>query len=117
MFKKIILSVILIITSIEFLPSALSATVFTTYIGTGHSIDLASAFTILIYFNMIKEPMAQLPLFMTRFVQLLVSMRRIQEYVDSDEIDSAKVVRRITGAGGVVEDLEGAKKMDESVCI
>ena len=32
----------------------LSAVAFTTYIGTGHSIDLKTTFTVLTFFNIIK---------------------------------------------------------------
>lgn len=93
MYKRIAFWLALIITSLYFFPGILSSVVFTTYIGTGHQIDLASAFTVLVFFDLIKEPLRQLPLFVSQFIQLVVSMKRIQEYIDSDEIDQAMLIQ------------------------
>lgn len=41
------------ITSLYFFPSILSSVVLSTYIGTGHTIDLSTTFTVLVFFNMI----------------------------------------------------------------
>jgi ATP-binding cassette subfamily C (CFTR/MRP) protein 1 len=77
MFRKIAFWLSLIISSLYFFPQVLSSVVFSTYIGTGHFVDLSTAFSVLIFFELIKEPMRQLPTFISSTIQLLVSMRRI----------------------------------------
>jgi ABC-type bacteriocin/lantibiotic exporter with double-glycine peptidase domain len=41
-------------TSLEFFPNILSSVVLSTFIGTGHSIDLPTTFSVLIFFGMIQ---------------------------------------------------------------
>lgn len=77
MFRKIAFWLTIIISSLYFFPQVLSSVVFATYIGNDHYISLSTAFSVLIFFDLIKEPMRQLPTFISSFIQLLVSMRRI----------------------------------------
>jgi len=42
------------VTSFYFFPQILSTVVFSTYIGTGHSLDLATAYTVMTIFNNLK---------------------------------------------------------------
>lgn len=41
-------------TSLYFFPSILGAAVFSTYIGSGHYLDLSVAYTVNTFFNLIK---------------------------------------------------------------
>jgi len=75
--KSIAIWLTAIIASLYFFPQVLSSVVFSTYIGTGHDIDLATAFTVLILFDLIKNPLRQLPLFFSSFIQVMVAIRRI----------------------------------------
>jgi hypothetical protein len=65
MFRKIAFWLSIIISSLYFFPQVLTSVVFATYIGTGHYIDLSTAFSVLIFFDLIKEPMRQLPTFIS----------------------------------------------------
>ena len=56
------------ITSLYFFPNILSSVVFSTYIGTGHPIDLATSFSVLVFFDLIKDPMRQLPTCISTFI-------------------------------------------------
>lgn len=56
------------ISSLYFFPSILSSVVMSTFIGTGHTIDLPTTFTILVLLDMIREPIRQLPYFLTSFI-------------------------------------------------
>lgn len=58
----------LLITAMLFFPNILSSVVFSIYIGTGHSIDLATAFSIIIFFDLIIDPMINFPMMITAFV-------------------------------------------------
>ena len=46
-----------VISSLYFFPSVLGSVVFSTYIGTGHYIDLQTAFTVIVFFGLIKDPL------------------------------------------------------------
>ena len=86
MYKVIAVWLSLVITSLYFFPNILSSVVFATYIGTGNNLNLATAFTCLVFFDIIKEPIRQLPLFISSFIQFKVSMNRIQKYIDISEV-------------------------------
>ena len=90
--KKIAIWLTLLIASIYFFPNILSSVVFTTYIGTGHTIDLATAFSVLVFFDLIIEPMINLPLFISVFVDFRVSMKRIQDFLSTKEIDMKNLI-------------------------
>ena len=51
------------VTSLYFFPSLLSAVVIATYIGLGNTLDLDIAFTVMTILNLIKEPLRSLPMF------------------------------------------------------
>lgn len=53
---------------------------------TGKSIDLATAFTVLIFFDKITGPMQSLPWMISGFLQLIVSMKRIEKFLNQDEL-------------------------------
>ena len=92
MFKRMAWVNSFMISSLYFFPSVLGSVVFSTYIGTGHYIDLQTAFTVMIFFGLIQDPLRQFPLFISSLLQLVVSMKRIQEFLEADEIDQTKIV-------------------------
>ena len=92
LYRKVAIIDTLIITSLYFFPSILSSVVFTTYIGFGHQIDLASAFTVLVFFDLIKNPIRTLPLFITEYLDMKVSIVRLQSFIDADEVDGGCLV-------------------------
>lgn len=47
---------IFFISALFFLPSILSSVVMATYIGSGHTIDLSTTFTVLVLLNLIRDP-------------------------------------------------------------
>jgi len=81
-----------VLSSLYFFPSVLSSVVFSTYIGFGNYIDLKDAFTVMVFFGLVKGPLQSLPMFVNQMIQLVVSMNRIQEFIDSDEVDRDKIV-------------------------
>jgi len=66
-----------IVTSLYFFPQILSGVVFTTYIGTGHTLSLSDAITVLVIFDLIRAPLRAVPMFLADISQLVVSLRRI----------------------------------------
>jgi len=66
-----------IITSLYFFPMFLSSVIFATYCGTGHTLGIAMAFSVLTVLNLIKEPIRSLPLFIGQLMEFAVAMTRI----------------------------------------
>jgi ATP-binding cassette, subfamily C (CFTR/MRP), member 1 len=60
-------------------PNLMPAVCFTTYIGLDlqPSLDLATATSCLIYFGLIAGPMNWVPMAVSDFIQLVVSMKRV----------------------------------------
>jgi ABC-type multidrug transport system fused ATPase/permease subunit len=77
----------------QFFPAILSSVVLATYIGTGHQIDLATTFTILVLLELIKDPMLQLPGFTEYYFEYKVSMMRIQAFLDIPEVPLKNMVK------------------------
>ena len=65
------------ITSLYFFPSMLSAVLFSVYIGIGNTLDLDIAFTVMVVLNILKEPLRALPMFVGQLIEFQVSMTRI----------------------------------------
>lgn len=79
------------VSSLYFFPAILSAVVFACYIGTGNYLSLDVAFTVITLLNMIKDPLRMLPLFVGSFLELLVSMKRIQAFLLVDEVNTTLI--------------------------
>ena len=67
-------------------PKLMSTVSLYTYIASMNTIDLATAFTVLIFFDKITQPMNAVPWLVTNTMQLLVSMKRIQDFLDQEEL-------------------------------
>lgn len=59
---------------------------FSTYIGTGHVLDFNVAAAALIIFNMMQGPLIQVPFFFSEIINLIVSMKRIEGFLDLEEV-------------------------------
>ena len=84
-------SVALLVFFIYFFPSLLPPTTFATYIATGHYLEYETAVASLVLFNLMRGPLIQAPVFFGDLVQLMVSMRRIDKYLNCDEVQ--KVIK------------------------
>jgi len=65
-----------------FTPIIVNSVSFSTYIGLGNTITLPNAFAVLVFFNMLKEPLWAVPDFLAAIADMMVSMNRIQEYLE-----------------------------------
>jgi len=81
-------------TACYFFPNLLSSVVFSVFIGTGHKIDLATSFSVIIFFDLIIEPMLSLPHIISSFFEFSVSMARIQEFLSQKEINVEKLINK-----------------------
>jgi ATP-binding cassette subfamily C (CFTR/MRP) protein 1 len=67
-------------------PAIQTTLIFLTYISTGHELDVATAFTTLTLFGIMTSPFIFLPFGIQQYSQSVVSMRRIIEYLDTEDI-------------------------------
>jgi ATP-binding cassette subfamily C (CFTR/MRP) protein 1 len=67
-------------------PQIQTVLIFLTYIGLGNTLDSATAFTTLTLFGIMTSPFIFLPFGLQQYSQSLVSMKRIIEYLDQEDI-------------------------------
>lgn len=95
----------LIVSSLYFFPASLQAICYTFFIGFGGKLSLGVGYVVLNVFNMIRDPIRMLPLFIGFAVEFAISMRRIQEFLLLDEINESIVDYSVAEAGGPKPDL------------
>lgn len=83
----------LIVSSLYFFPASLQAICYSFYIGFGGTLSIGVGYVVLNIFNMIRDPIRMLPLFIGFAVEFAISMRRIQEFLLLDEINETIVDR------------------------
>lgn len=78
---------------------------FLTYIliSEENNLDPSKAFVSLSLFNLIRLPLTFLPLMLTFGTMFVVSMRRIADYINSDESDLESVTRERDDSGPAIE--------------
>lgn len=64
----------IIMASLYFFPIMLQVVSFTAYIGSGHVIDLSLAITIITIFNIVIQPIRNLPMFIGQFIEFIIAM-------------------------------------------
>jgi ABC-type multidrug transport system fused ATPase/permease subunit len=61
--------------------------IFLTYIGLGHQLDAATAFTTLTLFGLMTSPFIFLPYGLQQYNQSLIAMKRIMQFLDAEDIE------------------------------
>lgn len=87
--------------TLSFFPNTMSTASLYLNIKLGRTIDLATAYTVLIFFDKIRGPMSALPWIITATLELLVSMSRLQKYFDSDEINVNNFIMEGSGQNSI----------------
>lgn len=80
--------------------------IFLTYIGLGNELDAATAFTTLTLFGLMTSPFIFLPFGLQQYNQSKVSMRRIMEYLDSEDL--LAYIQQGEGEGDVAVEFKAA---------
>ena len=91
-----------VITGLYLFPSMLPLVAFSTYIGAGNTLKFNVAVSALVIFNLMQDPLVQVPFFLSEIVNLIVSMRRIEGFLDLEEVQSGIIERNDSGDGGEV---------------
>ncbi|KAG5647497.1 hypothetical protein DXG03_009434 [Asterophora parasitica] len=77
----------LLIASISFIPIIAIIMSFITYSLTGHQLDVATIFTCLQLFNIVRVPMLVFPLILSTLADLLVALGRISKFLSAEELE------------------------------
>ena len=91
--KKINFGWAFVICGLYLFPNLLPAVTFSAYIGTGHVLDFNVAVSALVIFGLMQEPMIQVPFFCSEIINLMVSMKRIEGFLDLDEVQTNVIQR------------------------
>ena len=79
-------------------PLMVSAGTFTCYVMLGNTLTAATAFTAISLFNILRFPLAMLPNVINNLVEANVSLKRIQDFLESEDLDPSAVLRSETPA-------------------
>ena len=74
-------------------PSLLPAVTFSVHIATGHTLEYNVAVAALIIFSIMQEPLIQIPYFITELVEVIQSLKRIEGFLDLEEVQTGIVKR------------------------
>ena len=69
-------------------PQIQTVLIFLTFIGTNHQLDAATAFTTLTLFGLMTSPFIFLPFGLQQYNMSLISMKRIMEFLDANNLES-----------------------------
>ena len=97
--KKRGVIVAFIVGSVYLFPSLLAPVTFSTFIGLGNTLDFNLAVASLVLFNLMKEPMISIPMFFSDIIELVVSMRRIEKFLNLYEVQT-DIIERKSGNDG-----------------
>lgn len=89
------------------MPLLVSVAAFATYVGLGHELTAAKAFTALSLFNLLRFPLTMLPMSINNLVEATVSVRRIKSFLLAEELDPNATLRLPVDPAGLQKALDG----------
>ena len=104
---KINYSATFIIAGVYLFPNLLPAMTFLTYIATGHTLDYNVAVAALIIFTIMQEPLIQVPYFMTELVEVISSLKRIEGFLDLDQVQKGICEQVSSDASDIAISVKG----------
>jgi ABC-type uncharacterized transport system fused permease/ATPase subunit len=69
----------------------MSTVTIALYVFLGNSLDIGTAYTVKLVFTYVQTPLRVLPFLIAAFFEFRISMRRIQEFLECDEINKSIV--------------------------
>ncbi|KAG7091281.1 hypothetical protein E1B28_010329 [Marasmius oreades] len=75
-----------LVACISFIPLVASILSFITYSLSGHDLNVATIFTALQFFNIIRTPLIMLPLILSGLAEFIVAVQRISAFLTAEEL-------------------------------
>ena len=75
-----------VIAGMYLFPNLLPGVTFSMYIGLGNTLDFNVAVASLVIFSLMQDTLIAVPFFFSEVLNLLVSMKRIEGFLDLDEV-------------------------------
>eukprot|EP00803_Ostreobium_quekettii_P010076 evm.model.scf_1807.1 EVM.evm.TU.scf_1807.1 scf_1807:280-13061(-) len=95
------------------IPAIVAVTTFGVYIALGNNLDASTAFTSLTLFGILRFPLFQLPLLVNQLINAGVSIKRMQEFLSSQEQPEMEATPAAP-AGGTAISMHGDFSWDTS---
>jgi ABC-type multidrug transport system fused ATPase/permease subunit len=74
---------------------------FFVYVQLGNKLDVATAFTAITLFSMVRQPLNTLPMFIVQILQTGVAVNRVAAFLDEEEVsEQVSVLKRAAAAAG-----------------
>ncbi|CAB4033149.1 multidrug resistance-associated 1-like, partial [Paramuricea clavata] len=83
-------------------PIIVSLATFGTYVSLGNTLTAPKAFVALALFQVLRFPLSMLANLLTNLIQALVSIKRLQKFLNMEELDPSHVER--TGTSGINQE-------------
>lgn len=75
-----------VVAGIYLFPNLLPAVTYSVFIAQGNVLDFQVAAASMVIFGLMQGPLIQVPFFFSEIINLIVSMRRIEGFLDLDEV-------------------------------
>jgi ABC-type multidrug transport system fused ATPase/permease subunit len=90
-------------------PGLVSLVSFAVFVANGHKLDVATAFTAIVLFGMIRQPLNIIPMYVVQILQTHVALDRITDFLGEEEVGEQVSMLKRTAMG------EGAEERDEGL--
>ena len=85
--RKRLMLTCLNISSFHIMPLIVCLASFGLYLGTGNVLSPSLTYTVILVFNLLKDPLKFVPVIISIILDCIIALRRIQEYLMQEEID------------------------------
>ena len=91
--KKINVAWAFLISGAYMFPNLLPCVTFSVHIATGHTLTYGVTVAALIIFSIMQDPLVQFPYFITMLIEVIQSLKRIEKFLDLDEVQKGIIAR------------------------
>ena len=69
------------------MPMIVCFVAFAIFIGIGHTLSPSLTYSVILLFNILKDPLKFMPIMVNIFLEAFMSVKRIEEYLHQEEVD------------------------------
>ena len=94
--------------TLKLLPILVSLLSFGVYLLQGNKLTPSTVFTVIMIFSILKGPLNELPWQILFFIDFFISIRRIEEFIEQDDVDEAKIEKLETDSFNYALEIQNA---------